>query len=125
MKKMLAVIVLFSFVATSKAYEQPRNPDRFISLGLNVENLQQSGDFTAVSMPSVILTDVSRGPAQENYTGIGLDVRIPANDCLTLSAGYMNLVGDSSHSRDNGLYTEKIKFTGYRLNFGARLYFNR
>jgi hypothetical protein len=124
MKRATLTIAAFLIAASASAWERPLNPDRFPSIGLNVDNFHTSGEFTSVSSPNLPLTLVERGPAQDSYTGLGVDVRFPATDSVTLGAGYTHIDGDSVHSRNNNIYRESVNYTGYRLTFSARLYLN-
>lgn len=120
----LIVAMLFTLPTIVHArWEQPVNPDRFISVGLNIETSSLSGDFTSISQPNGVAM-IERGTAQHDYTGLGANLRFPATRSLTLDFDYLTLDGEASHHRNNNIYREISDLDGYRMKIGVRLYLN-
>jgi hypothetical protein len=122
MKTLMGVGLLFFLSTIARA--QTRNPDRYVSVGLKVENYYTHGDYTTISGPDSLNQLVERGSAREDYVGLGLNLRIPATDSLTIDFDYMALDGERRHNRRD-TYQDTADLDGYKAGVGFRFYFNQ
>lgn len=97
MKRIIALLLL---AAPLMAYEQPGNPDRYFSFGIEAFKGQEAGIARANS-------GTDAGTA-----GGKLDIRFPISSNITLNA-----FGENTGIDDNKDYTE-----GYKIGIGLRVY---
>lgn len=127
--KMTAVALfaaLAMFAAPAGAWEFSKNPDRFISVGLNATKLNVD-----VSGHTTLPSGAAAGSDSTDLSGnsIVADVRVPVHQSLTLTLTFERFSQDqASHGLDNlgsPAYTNNLDFTGRRVGLGVRYYFNK
>lgn len=117
--KITLIVVGFMLISlTLKAQEYPRNPDRFPSFGLNYSNSMVKGDSGSVSTSETLV-----GSENLKVDTIGLDVRIPVSNQITVSAAYEMIDGGRTSSIRN-LSQSFTNLDGYKASFGVRFYLN-
>lgn len=124
--KILSIVVML-LIASNRAFawEYPRNPDRFPSIGFNASSMDLSGHRDEVSMPSIDLTNALGGSQKFASNSIGADLRLPVNDGLTLTLAADSFDTRSDFMRNGNVYKESQSLTGFRYSLGLRLYFNK
>lgn len=112
-------------MSRANAWEFSRNPDRFPSLGFNLNNSHLSGTRGEVDQPTTILTRNQGGTDIIDTYAVGADLRLPVSDqwTVTLLADSYSL--DSSFHRNGDAYRESQKLDGYRYGINLRLYFSK
>jgi hypothetical protein len=132
MKTIIAIAVLLLAPLSARAWEFPRNPDRFPSVGFAVTNSNENGTRYESDGPYPALTRTQSGPEHFGGHTIGGDVRLPASDCLTFGFSYEHIESLHTFDRHGGdyqptgvLYSEKLSTSGYRYGVTARLYFSK
>lgn len=123
--KLMAWLILALLISVPTfAWEHPRNPDRFPSIGLRIENHKLGGNYAAVSNPNGVSL-IERGSVDDDGTGLGANLRLPVNSGLTLDFDYMTIDGEKVISRNNNIYRSNENLDGYRMGIGIRLYLNK
>lgn len=124
MKKITMFLAALSIAAGAHAWEFANNPDRFPSVGANVQQSNLSGQRSEVDLPSMNANRAQGGQETSSLRSVGIDTRLPLNDSLTLSVNYNHLEADSDYLRDPSAFRESKTLTGYSYGFTLRLYFN-
>lgn len=119
----VAAVVFFG--VSAMAWEFPRNPDRFPSIGFNAIDMELEGDRIDIDQPTLATTRTQSGPLTQSLYMIGADVRLPLNDQITLTLAADSVSGDSSFSRGGNTFKEDSRVKGHRLGVGLRLYFSK
>lgn len=125
MKKIL-FISLFLLPLRAHAWEFPRNPDRFPSVGFNVANTNLTGTRSEISQPNnPALTLAYNGSLKRSDYSIGGDLRLPVSDQLTFTLFADSVNSDTTFNRAQNVYKETDKIDGYRYGLNIRLYFSK
>lgn len=125
MKYLILSLSLFSVTTISYGWEFESNPDRFPSVGINVNTTQLVGDRAEIDQPSPILTRNQGGPIKSTYDSIGVDLRLPVSNHLTFTFYGDSIRSDDSFKRKGDQYKETNTVSGARYGFSVRMYFNK
>ena len=123
--KTLTFIAALLTASTVHAWEFPDNPDRFVSVGLNVQKTALSGGQTDVTGPYAGLQTTELGSAKAKSNDVAVNLRVPASNSLTLDLTYVDVQGTQQLDRAGGEYVSTSHLDGYRASVGLRYYFNR
>lgn len=119
------LVLLIVGIKPARAWEFPRNPDRFPSVGFNISSADLGGERDEVSTPSTVLTNAQGGPVDFSGNTAGMDVRLPVNDGMTLSISADHYDNRTDFKRNGGTYRESESLRGFKYGLGVRVYFNR
>lgn len=120
MKNLIFSLLTMTLWLTSvKAMCIPENPDRCPSMGINVglTNLDGSMNLTNVSF-----VGDTHANQNTNLTSLGLDLRIPSSDRVTLTLYANYLQGTETVKSLNSNTSSDL--TGGNYGFNIRMYWN-
>lgn len=123
--KTLTFIAALLAASTAHAWEFPDNPDRFVSIGLNVQKTALSGGQTDTTGPTPTFQLTERGSAKASSNDVVVNLRVPASNSLTVDLTYADVQGTQQLDRAGGEYVSTSHLNGYRASLGLRYYFNR
>jgi hypothetical protein len=117
MKRFLSIVSLLAMVpASSFAWEHPKNPDRFPSIGFTYSSTAEEGEMK------------TQGATQDVETAGGalvLDTRLPLSNSFTLNVG-LGLTASTVEGKDNQyFYGSETDTKGGTFFIGGRYYFNK
>jgi hypothetical protein len=117
--KKLSLILLFLLI-TSPCWAFDLNPDRFPSLGINLEGgTSTDGTFKVMSSGASTSQDVS-----EDFGAIAIDTRIPVSEHWTLNAAIILQSFKTTADETAFLFGSESKISTFAFSFGARYYFH-
>lgn len=125
MKKFLIVVGTILIASVSHAWEFNRNPDRFPSFGFNTDFTNMDGHRIEDSHPSEPLQRIDKGPQSLESTRVGIDLRLPLAQAVTVELGYDHLESLTKYRREPNVFTEDTSLSGYNIHAGFRFYFNK
>lgn len=126
MKTLLAIFLLLILSLPANAvWEMPHNPDRFPSFGVNYSGQNLTGDRHEVDSPNPLLSRDLVGDRTTEQQMFGGDFRFPFSESGTLMLGVDSVTTYSRFTRQDGVYHENEKLTGFRYSIGLRVYVNR
>jgi len=125
MKKIIMASLLMLLTPLIHAWECPRNPDRFPSLGLNISTAKLTGDKNYVNNPGLPNPQPFKDSGHQDFDSVGADVRLPVTDGLTFSVSYDQISANGDYTRDQNIFKQSDNFDGYRVGVGVRMYFNK
>ncbi len=109
----------------ARAWEFPRNPDRFPSVGFNVTNGSISGHRDEVDTPPpTYLFRTNVGNTDMDTHTLGADLRLPLHESVTFVFGYDSIESNYHFVRAGDVFHETERLSGYRYTVGFRLYLN-
>lgn len=116
------------FAGRAHAWEFTRNPDRFMSVGVNVSKLDVGGKRFEVDQPSDPLTRVNSGPENRNESVYGADLRLPVSDSVTVGLFYDYIDGSNTFDREasgKSIFRQSLDYTGNHYGMSVRFYLNK
>lgn len=120
MKKIIFAAILVTLTSTfSFAWECPKNPDRFPSIGLSLSGQAASADQSYPSFPT--------GGSQNREDSVGmfiLDTRLPLSNSFTLDFAIGSMHVKQTLDETATLDSQKYDANGGYFKIGARYYFN-
>ena len=123
--KTLIMLMFIAVAAPAHAvWDQPRNPDRFPSFGINYSNQNVYGERHEMDSPNAILSRDNVGESSAKTQNFGGDFRFPFSESGTLSFGVDSVSEWSNFIRADAVYHEKEKLTGWKYSIGLRVYIN-
>lgn len=129
MKLPIATLLTLLVSTSAHAYEQPGNPDRFVSMGFNVRNIALGGNRYETSLPGGAMALLESGPQDNDVHSLGLDLRIPMTRSLTFNLSYDSIESETTYNRRGSdgsqIWREATKLDGHAIGLGVRIYFNR
>lgn len=125
MKKFMFLAFLFVSTQVHATWEQPRNPDRFPSFGVNYSGQNLNGERHEMDSPNPLLSRDQIGPRTSEQQTFGGDFKFPFSDNGTLSFGVDSVTTRSRFTRQDSVYHENEKLTGWKYSVGLRVYINR
>lgn len=114
MKKLLFLIALLP--ASLFAWEHPKNPDRFPSIGLSYAGSTLEGEY------------VIEGFKQDTEVKTGLlllDTRLPLSNKLTLDVGIGSTAIRETSEENRNFFGEREDLKGAYTRIGIRYYFSK
>lgn len=126
MKNLIKATMLSSFLlagANALAWEKPKNPDRFISIGVSLDHDKLEGGYG----PRINDDSYMRVGEYENKVDVlEFDVRVPMSDSFTVGARirsntFQQRFNSEHPALDNDITDQK----GLGFGISARYYFNR
>lgn len=119
----LTAVLLMSSI--SHAWEFRKNPDRFPSLGFNLSTSRLDGKRDWTDLPGTFLSRTQSDRGFLDMNSMGLDIRFPISNGVTLTFSYDRLEYESLLTRDQNIITVNDSFSGDRFGFSTRIYFNK
>lgn len=120
-----AAFIASTCCISARASDSSLNPDRFVSIGVNVQKYAASGGQTDLTGPYPGLQMTERGSGKESSNDVAVNLRIPTSNSLTLDLTYVDVRGVRHLERSGGMYVSDLHLEGYRASVGLRYYFNR
>lgn len=124
MKSLVIAVASLLISTVASAWDVPGNPDRFVSVGLNVSNSSLKGDHSELDGPPHV-QQIQRGHEELESHLIGVDLRIPTTQSLTFNLSYDYAEMNSRYDRSSQLHKVSSNLDGYRWGVGMRFYFNQ
>lgn len=123
MKSLIVALCLIALPCLVTAADTSKNPDRFISVGLNYDYDRVSGD----TGPFFNNRWVKIGENEYKTQAIQLDIRVPVNHCFTIEGRVRgNLNEERFTSIDqNSILDSRSSMGGSGYGLGVRYYFSR
>lgn len=125
MKYLIAGAVLFLAALNCNAYEQPNNPDRFISAGVNYGMGSGDGSIDNTNNPNTPFALSYTDQREVENRGVGLDLRIPTSRSMTWTLSYLRTNTELKLHGDQSAIEQTEKFSVNTYNIGLRYYFNK
>lgn len=123
MKTILLLVILCP--AASFAWEIPKNPDRFPSLGLNISNADYDGSSQNVLWVSPVYTLNDNYKSEYEERLKGFDLRLPLHESFTFEFGFDRVKTHSKKTLSNNKYIKYDDLNGNSYKLGVRFYFNQ
>lgn len=120
--KLLIAVLLLSLSSTVMAWEVEGNPDRYLSLGINVSNANLNGTRTETDFLDSGINRVFKGPSEIGVFSTGVDMRLPVTKAITFTLSCEKIEMTSQYTRNPNPYRESNNLDGYRYGFGARFF---
>lgn len=115
MKKII-MLLLFVTPSLSHAWEVPKNPDRFPSLGLTYTGVSETGDYNIQGYKQDVET---------TNRSLIADLRLPLATSFTLSIGVGGTHSEVLGKENFNFYGSKTDTSGGLFTISGRFYFNQ
>lgn len=121
----LTAALITGMVCISAAYEQPNNPDRYLSAGINFG--VDRGDFSRRNTvaPNTLMADTRMDNGDYDGDTFGLDFRIPTSAWTTWTISYAHTNTTLQLQRDQNSFQLRDKASINSFNLGLRVYFHK
>ena len=116
MFRLFIALSLVVIPSLSFAWEHPKNPDRFPSLGLTYAANALEGDFASAGTSQDIESESSE---------LLIDTRLPLSDSFTLSVGLGGVSTNTKGKDSPTLFSSETDASGGSFVISGRWYFNR
>ena len=121
MKSLVIAVSLVTLASiTLNAWEFPNNPDRFMSLGLNLTSQSAEGEWESPTHP-----EWGNQDTEARLRTLIFDVRIPVSNSTTFNVAVGTLDIETESDRTFLLYAEKEDMKGGIFQIGFRHYLNK
>lgn len=122
MKTLLIGLISLGCLRTAHAWEVKDNPDRYISIGLNVSQEHLAGDNNNLLNPNTASETLQPQTESLNLGAVGYDVRVPMFKQFTFMFSYEKLTLDSELIRSGNTFQSHAGLRGDRFSMGVRFY---
>jgi len=125
MRYLIAGAILMIAACKCSAYEFPDNPDRFMSVGVNLGITRGDGTVQSTTNPNTHQAVSVLDNGDLDNDAFGFDLRIPTSNSTTWTLSYARTNTITQLQREANTYQQREKFTANTFGVGLRVYFNK